>query len=93
MKNFYLAALLVSMCFSASAQEYKARAPKAIEERRVAGVQNYIQDEFYRLNRIVVIETNKQPIFTITSTLGLVVVGVSVGAAPPTTPICFPWFL
>ena len=65
MKNFYLAALLVSMCFSASAQEYKARAPKAIETRRVAGVQNYIQDEFYRNNTIVVIETNQAPVYTI----------------------------
>lgn len=68
MKNFYLAALLVSMCFSASAQEYKARAPKAIETRRVAGVQNYIQDEFQRANKPVVLETNLQPVFTITST-------------------------
>jgi hypothetical protein len=65
MKNFYLAALLVSMCFSASAQEYKARAPKAIETRRVAGVQNYIQDEFTRrstpvfvLNSLLYLSTN-----------------------------------
>lgn len=65
MKKFYLAALLVSMCFNASAQEYKSRAPKAIETRRVAGVQNHIQDEFTRrstpvfvLNSLLYLSTN-----------------------------------
>lgn len=36
--------LAVLLCGIASAQEYKSRAPKAAEARRVAGLTDYIQD-------------------------------------------------
>ena len=66
MKNFItiiaLFALSVSGLF---AQNYKTRQPTPDEQKRVAGVINYIQDEFYRNNTIVVIETNQAPVYTI----------------------------
>ena len=40
MKNFYLAALLVSMCFSASAQLSRGR----IDERVISGVKEHVLD-------------------------------------------------
>ena len=69
MKNFITIVTLFILSVSGLfAQEYKSRQPTPDEQKRVAGVRNYIQDEFLRLNTIFVIETNHSPVYTISST-------------------------
>jgi hypothetical protein len=64
MKNI-LIGLFALAAVTVGAQEYKSRQTYPSEFEKVAGVQNYIQDEFQRLNTIVVIETNQAPVYTI----------------------------
>ena len=50
MKKMILGLAMVAVAFGSLAQEYKDRAPKASETRRIAGLANYAQDEFTRAN-------------------------------------------
>ncbi|CAB4212692.1 hypothetical protein UFOVP1444_24 [uncultured Caudovirales phage] len=64
MKNI-LIGLFALAAVTVGAQEYKSRQPYPDEIGRVSGVNNYIQDEFQRLNTIVVLETNQAAVYTI----------------------------
>lgn len=53
MKKLTLAAAIALLAVAAFAQEYLSRPPKAIEQRRIAGLRNNIQLEMSRLNDVV----------------------------------------
>lgn len=73
MKHILATVCLILTAVGAFAQStyrdprYSNRAPTLTEEKRLAGVAEHVQDVFRRNNQVVVLNTNLQPVFTITN--------------------------